>query len=269
MLGVGAPFKWQLARLGWLGGGGGNGSPTRGQDPVSSHFLLLSRGLRPGPEGPSPSAVSAPSSSGAPAPRTHFAWCCCWFPHLVHRPVPRAPRRWTGSRGDKRPPRPPREPQLGRRSVAAAVPQPPCPPPKAPGPARHLLPSPPEPGRLRAGPIGQKLPRPRAAEPDPAPQPRPGSGGHSPAPATDLRVPFRPRGSPPHKGPSAARAAGRSRPAPSALPGPGFSVRRSLGPGSGGGGRQREGAPQLWLAGPKAQLLRFHFPLHENALDGR
>ena len=122
-------------------------------------------------------------------------------------------------------------------------------------------------GRGGAGRAGQKLPRPLAAETGKPSVPAPGLGtGRQRRPQTweppsalvahgetPNCTKARPR-------PAASRAGG----GPLCSPLTGVSFRRSRPQPRGDRGRE----PQLWLAGSTAQL-RFHFPLKENALDGR
>lgn len=200
-----------------------------GQDPMLSHFLPFSQGSPAGTRVTRQRVQSLLEAgfgllSGS-STLDPLCCCCCWFLHLIHPshparggPGPAARHKW--------PLCPPWEPELGWRSVVAAIVQP-GPPPTVPLRARHLL-FPLNLGRSR--PAGTQ--RGRADWPEVAkakggrdrPAQRPGtwSRGQTPAIAADLGVPFHPRGSretaKPHKGRSAPRQRPASAQATSALP---------------------------------------------------
>lgn len=199
-----------------------NVSPPPAQDPLLPHFLPLSSGLRArdrscGERDSALAGRAAPCglpSAGTHPPATHFAGADVGFP--VSLSPPRTPNLRPGSRGASGRRARRTNPSWARQSVvtAAALPRP-LANSASPRRARHLL-NPLSLGRSRrvgprgAGRIGQKLPRPRAAD-RPAQRSRTRSRGQMPALAAELDVPFHRHGS--RQAPSGTKA----RPHPSGV----------------------------------------------------
>lgn len=119
-----------------------------------------------------------------------------------------------------------------------------------------------EPGRCRQGPLARSCQGQERQEPTSPAAPRRGQGPDSCTshrPGSPLPSSWLSENSQPAQRPACG-------PGHLCAPLTGVQLRRSLRPAAAAGDRGRE--PQLWLAGPTAQL-RFQSPLNENAVDGR